>query len=348
MWVVAGVPTLHTSHMTGHPGATAFVTEPTGFLGMELVGVLKAGGHQVFGLTPSREAARRLRDAGAEPVMGDLLEPGRWQDEASADWVFHLSPPSWCGPRMTRRRAASMARARLLADTQLLDAVAAGATRRIVYVADIRCYGATGRLPVTEDEPPKPDAWGRYLTPALDRLDGYTITGLPIVTAFPGWVYGNDSWFRDRVIDPVMSGRRALQFGRLGPWVSPIHVHDCARALAHLAEFGEPGSRYFLVNSDPILLPEFAETVARLANRPLRVWHMPAVAARLLLGPVLADYVRSDGVFSNIRLRGTGFRFRYPTLEHGVQQVLGVLHDSRTAPVERRIGAQDESGKEQP
>jgi hypothetical protein len=60
---------------------------------------------------------------------------------------------------------------------------------------------------------------------------------------------------------------------------------------------------------------------------------MPAVAARFLLGPVLVDY---------------GFRFRYPTLEHGVQQVLGALHDSRTAPVERRIGAQDEIGKEQP
>ena len=177
-----------------------------------------------------------------------------------------------------------MARARVVMDAHLLDAVAAGATRRIVYVADTSCYGATGPRPITEDEPPRPSAWGRYLTPALDRLDGYVVAGLPIVTALPGWVYGNGSWFRERVIEPVMAGRRVLQFGKTGPWVSPIHVHDCARALVHLAEHGEAGGRYFLVNSDPIRMHEFAGTFARLANRPLRVWRVPAAVTRLVVG----------------------------------------------------------------
>ena len=98
--------------------------------------------------------------------------------------------------------------------------------------------------------------------------------------------------------------------GRPGAWVSPIHVHDCARALVHLAEHGEAGGRYFLVNSDPIRMHEFAGTFARLANRPLRVWRVPAAATRLVVGPVLADDLLADAVFSNIRLRGIGFRFR--------------------------------------
>jgi len=302
--------------------ATAFVTGATGFLGTELVKVLTARGHEVFGLTRCTETARRLRRVGAVPIIGDLLAPGQWQDEAAADWVFHLPPHSMCGPRMTRKRAASQTRARVLMDAHLLDAVAAGTTRRIVYAADTSCYGAIGPRPVTEDEPPRPSAWGRCLTPALDRLDGYVVAGLPIVTAFPGWVYGNGSWFRERVIEPVMSGRRVLQFGRTGPWVSPIHVHDCARALVHLAEHGEAGSRYFLVNSDPILLHEFAGTFARLANRRLRVWRVPEAAIRLVVGPVLADHLQADAAFSNIRLRGTGFRFRYPSLEDGLQQIL--------------------------
>src|SRR6185436_11227376 len=255
------------------------------------------------------------------------LEPGRWQDEAAADWVFHLPPNALYGPRVTRRRVALMTRGRVVMDAHLLDAVAAGATRRIVYAADTSGYGPVGMRPVTEDEPPQPSAWGSRLTPALDRLDGYIAAGLPIVTAFPGWVYGNASWFRERVIEPVMAGRRVLQFGKTGPWVSPIHVHDCARALVHLAEHGEVGSRYFLVNSDPISMHEFAETLARLAHRPLRVRRVPAAAARLVVGPVLADCLRADAVFSNIRLRGTGFCFRYPTLEQGLQQVLGALDE---------------------
>jgi len=313
--------------MSGHLSATAFVTGAAGFMGAELVKVLTAGGHRVFGLAPTPRAAERVRCAGAVAVVGDLLEPGRWQDEVAADWVFHLPPHPSCGSRVTRRLAASMTSARVRMDANLLDAVSAGTTERIVYVADASWYGAVGPRALTEDEPAQPSAWGRCLTPALDRLDGYIVAGLPIVTAFPGWVYGNASWFRARIVEPVMAGRRVLQFGQSGPWVSPIHVHDCARALVHLAERGEPGGRYFVVNSEAVRMHELARTFARLAERPLRVWRVPLAATRLVVGPVLADYVRADAVFSNIRLRGTGFRFRYPTLELGLQQVVGELDD---------------------
>jgi nucleoside-diphosphate-sugar epimerase len=322
------VPTalpLQTGDMTGDAKPTTFVTAPDGFIGSELIKVLTSLGHQVLALTPSPEAARRVRGAGAVPVMGDLLDPGKWQDEAAADWVFHLPPDTLSGGRVTRRRAASIAGTRVLMDAHLLDAVAAGTTQRIVYVGDTSCYGALGHHPITEDASPQPTAWGRRLTPALDRLDGYVVAGLPIVTALPGWVYGNGSWFRARVIDPIMAGGRVWQFGRTGPWVSPIHVRDCARALVHLAESGRVGRRYFVVNSDQFRLSEFADTFARLANRPLRVWHVPPMATRLVVGPVLADHVRADAAFSNVRLRGTGFRFTYPTLDHGIRQVVGAL-----------------------
>jgi hypothetical protein len=259
--------------------------------------------------------------------MGSLLEPGAWQDEAAADWVFHVQPHDVRGPRMTRWRAASVARARVRMDAHLLDAVATGVTRRIVYVADTSCYGATGSRPVTEDTPPEPSAWGRCLTPALARLDGYIVAGQPIVTTFPGWVYGNGGWFRERVIEPVMTGRRVVLFGKTGPWVSAIHVEDCARALVHLAEHGEPSGRYFLVNHDPIRLHQFAETLAQLANRPLRVLRVPTVATRLVVGPILAEHLLANAVFSNIRLRGTGLRFLYPTLKQGLRQVLGALDE---------------------
>ena len=308
--------------------ATAFITEADGFVGTELIKVLVAGGHDVSGLVHSLEGAERVRRAGATAVIGDLASPGPWQDEAQADWVFHLPPYPFDGGRITSQHAAFVMRTRVLTDTRLLDAVAAGTTRRIVYVSDASYYGATGPRAITEDTPPQPSAWGRCLAPALDRLEGYSLAGLPIVTAFPGWIYGNASWFRRHVIQPVMSGGRVLHFGSIGPWVSPIHVEDCARGLIHLAKHGEIGGRYFVVNTDPIRLYEFATTFARLADRPLRCWSFPESAARLLVGHILAEHLRADAVFSNIRLRGIGFRFNYPTLERGLQQVLGALDES--------------------
>jgi len=306
-------------------GMTAFVTGAAGFVGTELVKVLIAQGHQVFGLARSQDAADRIRRAGAVTVVGDLLEPGAWQDHAAADWVFHLGPHPLRGPRVTRRRAAGIAEARVRMDAHLLDAVAAGSTTRVVYVADASCYGPTGAKPITEDAPPRPSPWGRRLAPVLDRLGDYAVAGLPIVTALPGWVYGNGSWFRDRVVDPLLTGGRVLHFGTRGPWVSPIHVHDCARGLVHLAAHGEPGGRYFLVNNDPVRLDEIAATFARLAGSPLRRWRLPQAVAPVVVGSILAEYVQADGVFSNIRLRSTGFQFRYPTVEAGLRQVIDAV-----------------------
>jgi NAD dependent epimerase/dehydratase family enzyme len=80
------------------------------------------------------------------------------------------------------------------------------------------------------------------------------------------------------------------------------------------------------VNTEHIRMHEFADTFARLANRPLRVWRVPAVVTRLVVGRILADDFLADALFSNIRLRGTGFRFEYPTVEHGLRQILGALH----------------------
>jgi nucleoside-diphosphate-sugar epimerase len=312
--------------MAGSARGTAFVTGADTFLGTELTSLLVSRGHRVLALTQSLEGAEALRRMGAVPVMGDLLTPGRWQDEAAADWVLHLPPPPARG-RIFPKRGAKMASAHLTLDANLLDAVSAGSTRRIVYVADTRCYGAAGSRPVTEDEPACPTASGRWLVPALDRLSGYVLAGMPIVTAISGCVYGNGSWFRKLVVEPVMAGRRVLQFGRTDPLVSPIHVRDCARALLHLAEHGKTGGRYFIANSAPIRIGEFANTFSRLANRPLRVWRLPAAASRFVVGPTWAEYPEADAVLSNIRLRGIGFRFEHPTVEDGVGQVLRALHE---------------------
>jgi len=307
--------------------ATAFITGADGFVGTALIRVLRGLGHPVFALAGSSDAAEGLRSAGATPVIGDLLESGGWQDEAAADWVFHIPAyPRW-NSRVNSERIMSLARTRVATDARLLDTLTPCASRKIIYVAAACCYGPTGPRPITEDTPPRPSTCGRCLTPALDRLDGYIASGLPIVTALPGVVYGNGAWFLQRIIEPVMAGRRVFQFGKAACWISPIHVEDCARALVHLAEHGHPGRRYFLVNRDPVRVPEFAATFARLVNRSMRVWRVPATAARLMVGPVLADYMRADQIFSNIRLRGTGFQFEYPTLEQGLQQIVGALHE---------------------
>lgn len=311
--------------MASDTQASAFLTGATGFIGSALLTLLVARQHRVCALADSAESAEHVRRAGAVPIIGDLLRPGPWQDEAAADWIFHIPTHDFDVRRQTRRQAASIARVQIEKDTHLLEAVAGGSTHRIVYVADTSCYGPTGARPITECAPLQHAGWGRCLTPTLEHLDGYVFAGQPVIAALPGCVYGNGGWFRKRIIQPVMAGRPVFTFSRSGPWLSPIHVEDCARALVHLAEHGKPGSRYFVVNHDPVQWNEFAERFAQLAHRRLRTICVPPAAARVVLGPVVADHLGANAVFSNARLRAISFRYLYPTLNHGIHQVLREL-----------------------
>jgi len=54
---------------------------------------------------------------------------------------------------------------------------------------------------------------------------------------------------------------------------------------------------------------------------------LTARPAPLFVGPIHHNHLQANAVFSNIRLRGIGFRFRHPTLEQGLQEVLGALHE---------------------
>jgi NAD dependent epimerase/dehydratase family len=69
----------HTVHMANDTRATTYVTGAAGFIGSDLVKLLVARRHRVFGLADSVEAAERVRRAGTVPVMGDRLEHGLQQ-----------------------------------------------------------------------------------------------------------------------------------------------------------------------------------------------------------------------------------------------------------------------------
>jgi nucleoside-diphosphate-sugar epimerase len=306
------------------PASTAFVTDPVSLVGAELVSTLVDRGHDVLALATSTEVAVRIRRAGAIPVAGNLATPGRWQDEVAADWVFHLPPPVDLRRRRPERTAD--ARARVSIDRHVFDAVASGTTRRLVYVASLARYRTGTTTPITEDELPAPCAADSRHTSPLDCLEGYVLAGLPIITGIPGCVYGSSGWFRDLIAAPIVAGRRIGLWRPADHFVTPIHVHDCARALVHLAARGAVGRRYFVANSEPTRLDELAATFARVANRPLRTWPFPVVA-RFLTDRHPVSCGPLDTVLANLRLRRTGFEFEYPTVEQGCRQILRTFHD---------------------
>ena len=312
--------------------ATAFVAGGTGFIGRVLVRVLVDAGHRVRVLTRSNKGAERVRALGGEPVDGDLLTRGAWQDDArDADWIAHLAQPQTFGGRVSRERAERYRDDRQTMDRNLLDALDAKRVRRIVYVGGTSYYGNLGTEPRDEDATPIPRGWGPYVAPAIERISRDLDRGLPIVTAFPGYVYGDGSWFREYVLAPLARNKRINTIAGRSRFGSPIHVEDCARALAHLLEHGEIGKRYFVVDDRPTQWSAFYETAARAMSTEPKLRKIPVFVLRWLVGPVVTDSILSDAVLSNARLKGTGFALRFPTIDEGIPDVVKAMRPIRDA-----------------
>jgi NAD dependent epimerase/dehydratase family enzyme len=59
---------------------------------------------------------------------------------------------------------------------------------------------------------------------------------------------------------------------------------------------------------------------AKALNVPLKTRAVPLWFGRLIAGPVVTDAY--DAHLSNARLRSTGFRFQFPTIEQGIPDVV--------------------------
>ncbi|MFO0591613.1 MAG: NAD-dependent epimerase/dehydratase family protein [Polyangiaceae bacterium] len=302
---------------------TTFVSGGTGFIGEEVVRRLVREGHHVRVLVRSAQAVEKARALGAEPVPGDLLVAGAWQSAArDAHHVVHLAQPQTFGGRVSGERARRYRDERMRMDRHLLDALDPAKTKRIVYVGGTSYYGDLGLELSGEDATPRPRGWGPFVAPAIEALSGDLARGLPIVTAFPGYVYGDGSWFREYVLAPLMKDIRLNVIGGRSRTGSPIHVDDCASALVHLLARGEVGARYFVVDDRPAAWMEIYEGAARAMGKPFRYRKVHPLLLRLLVGPVVADSVQSDAALSNARLRSLGWEPRFPTIAEGIPDVV--------------------------
>lgn len=302
---------------------STFVAGGSGFVGQEVLRALGPADAPVLALARSDASAAIVEELGARAVRGDLAEGGAWQEELRrCDVVVHAAQPPTFGGRITPERARDYTERRLAIDRALLDPLDSRRVRRVVYVAGTSFYGHQGRRPVDEDATPRPRGWGRPLAPALARTDADLARGLPLVFAFPGWVYGLGSWYLRYVLRPVSRGRPLYRIGLRRRWTSPVHVRDCGAAIAHLARVGVPGSRTFVVDDRPVLSDELARATARALCTTVRFRTLPAWVARTRVGELITESALCDSVLDNRRLRQTGFSLAYPTVEEGVAEVV--------------------------
>ena len=278
------------------------LTGATGFIGGALAKQLSDLGHHVIALVRDPARAGHLSDLGAELVPGDLDKLCH-----DADGIFHVA--GWY--KLGSRNPQDGRRVNVDGTRNALEAARRAEVPRVVYTSTLAVNSDTRGEVVDESY----RFTGRHLSvydetksAAHDIAREFAASGLPIVTAMPGLVYGpGDTSQTGAMIARVCQGKRVVVPADGG--VCWAHVDDIAEGHRLAMDIGKVGSEYMLAGprasladglskvasfagtKRPIRLPDAAISItARAVDLIGRVIPLPADYAAETLRASLATY----------------------------------------------------------
>lgn len=211
------------------------VTGATGYLGRAIVAALGERGH-----TPIAFARRASASGiGAERIDGDVCDAGAVDRAvAGCDVVCHAAAlvSVW-----TRDRSV-FDRVNVEGTRHVLEAVQRHGARRCVYTSSFLALPPAGRTtPIAAND------YQRTKALALRVADDVAARGVPIVTLFPGVIYGPGARTEGNLVARLLRDRIE---GRLPGIVGPdrtwsfAFIDDVARAHAAAVDAPAPAGRY--------------------------------------------------------------------------------------------------------
>lgn len=295
----------------------------SGAIGTPLIRQLVAAGHQVVGISRSQSNAERLRSAGAEAVVADVLNRENLLAavrDVRADAVVH---------ELTALGTTKMGEAlqgtnalRTTGTANLLAAARAVGAHRFVTQSIVLGYGYRDHGPrvVTEDDPFAEPVGGKLgeAVAAMGSAEkqAFSADGIEGVALRYGFFYGQDR-MTNMIVNLVR--KRRLPVPSSGGFANFIYLEDAAAATVAALEKGRAGQAYNIVDDEPVRWGDYLDTLAAAfgARRP---WRVPSWMLRPI--PYAHAMMTTSMRVSNAKAkRELGWAPAVPTYREGIPLV---------------------------
>ena len=303
------------------------VAGASGALGKQLVPRLVAAGHEVVGTTTSPGKSGALSEAGADPVVLDVLDADAVMaavTRAEPEVIVHQATAlaSLGSLRNPDEEFELTNRLRTKGTDHLLAAAHAAGARRFVAQSYAGWpYARVGGTVKTEDDPldPSPVATMQRTHEAIRRLESAVAgaEGLEGLVLRYGGFYGPGTSIDEGGAHAELIRRRRFPIVGSGAGVwSFVHIDDAAAATAAAVERGSAGV-YNIVDDDPAPVSEWLPALAAaIGAKPPR--HVPAWLGRLAAGEAGVVMMTEIRGASNAKAkRELGWQPAHPTWREG-------------------------------
>ena len=260
---------------------TAFVTGGSGFIGGALIRRLAGEGWSVRALARSESSEQKVREAGAEPVRGDIEDAASMRAGATeCEYAFHAA--AMVGDWGTRDE---FERLNVGGTHNALNACAQAGVRRFVHVGtEAALLAGQPLVNANENDPLRPDSPALYSSTKAKAeqavRDANRDGGFETVVVRPRFVWGRgDTTLLPSIVDTIKSGAfRWIGGGRHR--TATTHVDNTVEGLVLGATRGRPGGVYFVTDGGDVVFRDFVtEMVGTQGVEPPK-GELPAGVAR--------------------------------------------------------------------
>lgn len=238
-----------------------FVTGASGFVGSAVVAELVAFGHDVRGLVRSTDAAARVTQAGAQPLLGTLEDAAVLR--AGADWAEGVIHTAFHHDFSQFAQACALDQQAI----EVLGQALAGSQRPLLVTSGLARL-AQGR-PATEEDlpPPRSDTYPRVSEAAAQALQARGVHAATVRLAPSVHGEGDHGFVPMLVRIARERGVSAYVGDGMNRW-SAVHRLDAARLYRLALASTSPGARLHAVGEEGIPFREIAEAIGRGLGLP--------------------------------------------------------------------------------
>lgn len=243
--------------------ANVFVTGGSGFVGRNLIAMLRDADNEIMALVRSEAAANAVREAGATPVHGDLDDARALHEGMrNASLAVHCAAKvdDW-GP------LEDFCRVNVEGTQHVLDAAKAAGVARLVHVSTEAVLVGGGPIVRADEARPLPAAaFGGYPISkglAEECVLAANSPSFATVIVRPRFIWGRgDSVLLPRLVDATKKGQLVWFSG--GRYLtSTCHVRNVCEGILCAAAAGRPGEIYFLTDDEPVEFRAFVTDLLR-------------------------------------------------------------------------------------
>jgi UDP-glucose 4-epimerase len=263
----------------------ALVTGGAGFIGSHVAEALLARGHEVIVLDDLSGGFEDNVPAGARLITGSINDVPLIENlfsQNQVDYVYHLA--AYAAEGLSHFIKRFNYQNNLIGSVNLINAAVNHGTRCFVFTSSIAVYGASPRLPMTEDTPVHPeDPYGIAKLAVEQELEASRrMFGLDYVVFRPHNVYGERQNIGDRYrnvvgifMNQILHDRPMTVFGDGTQTRAFSYIGDVAPIIASAADTRAAYNQVFNIGADRAYsVNDLATAVARSMGVEANIVHL--------------------------------------------------------------------------